>query len=130
MSVVNIFIKVIPHAEQRYPTVGDWFFSDDTLFITVSNMGNDNYHYLVAYHEWIEAILCRAAGISEQDVTTFDKKFEEWREKGDVGEFDEPGNHPDAPYFQQHQVATKHEQRLARELGVDWNDYDKAVNSL
>jgi hypothetical protein len=130
MGLVNILIKVIPHAQQRYDTVGDWIFQGDTLFITISDMGDDRYNQLVGYHEYIEAILCKAAGIKEEDVTAFDIKFEEWRASGNVGAFDEPGNHNASPYYQQHQIATQYEMLLARELGVDWDAYDEAVNSL
>ena len=31
---MNVCIKIIPHKEQRYPTVGDWFFDvNGDLFI-------------------------------------------------------------------------------------------------
>jgi ASC-1-like (ASCH) protein len=130
MGIKRVEVKIIPHEKQRYPTVGDWLVNKDTLFIVVSDMKRDSYHHLVAVHEYTEAILCLQAGIDEQAVTDFDVTFELWREEGKVGEFDEPGNDPRAPYFKQHQAATEVEKCLAKALGVDWNAYDLAVNSL
>lgn len=130
MVLDRVIIQVIPHETQRYPTVGDWMFVGNILYISISEMDNDKYHQLVAVHEYTEAILCREAGISDQEVTTFDKEFEMWRKSGIVGEFDEPGNCEKAPYYKQHQAATEVEKKLAEVLGVDWNEYDLAVNTL
>lgn len=130
---MQIKVKVIKHKFQRYPTVGDWFFikegpeSGDVLHIRVSNMGNEDYENLVIVHEIIEAILCKKRNISEDSVTDFDLKFESERENGNE---DEPGNNPNAPYHKEHVFATKIERQIADELGVDWDEYDKAVNSL
>lgn len=130
MMLERIVIQVIPHDAQRYPTVGDWMFIGNVLYISVSNMGNDEYHMLVAVHEYTEAILCRQANITDEIVTTFDKEFEVWRKSGAVSEFDEPGDSPHAPYYVQHQAATEVEKKLAEVLGVNWNAYDMAVNTL
>lgn len=126
----RVVIQVIPHEAQRYPTVGDWMFMGDILYISISDMGNDKYHSLVATHEYTEAILCKEVGITDEEVTAFDREFEMWRKSGIVGEFDEPGNHEKAPYYKQHQAATEVEKKLAEVLGVDWNAYDLAVNTL
>lgn len=128
--IKDVDIKIIPHGQQRYPTVGDWLIVGERLFITVSDMGNDKYHTLVAVHEYQEAIMCHLAGIKETDVTNFDLQFEQWREEGKVGEFDEPGDDPRAPYRKQHELATVIEKSLAVALGVNWDEYDLAVNSL
>lgn len=130
ITIKRIEIKVIPHNMQYYPTVGDWIFNQDTLCIVVSDMKNDSYHLLITIHELIEAMLCRRAGIADADVTNFDMQFEAWRRRGTVGDFDEPGNDPRAPYYEQHQKATEVEKKLAEILGVDWDVYDLAVNSL
>lgn len=130
MDLRRTEIKIIPHKAQRYDTVGDWIFSGEALLVTVSDMKNNHYHFLVSVHEQIEAMLCAKAGIKEEDVTNFDMQFEQWRDVGQVGEFDEPGNDPRAPYYIQHKLATKIEMELADILGVNWNEYDLAVNSL
>ena len=132
----EIIVRKVLHLQQRYPTVGDWWFdpeeeySGGALQIKVSIMGNDHYETLVAIHEIIEAILCKSRGISESDVTAFDVQYESDRDKGLHEETSEPGNDPAAPYYREHQFATKVERLIADELGVDWDEYDKAVNTL
>lgn len=130
MILDRVVIQMVPHDSQRYPTVGDWMFLDNILYLSISDMGDDKYHQLVAVHEYVEAILCRESGVTDTEVTAFDKEYENWRLEGKVGEFDEPGNDPRAPYYKQHQAATEVEKKLAEVLGVDWNAYDMAVNTL
>ncbi len=130
MDLNTITIRIIPHDMQRYPTVGDWIFDNDTLTIHVSDMGDSKYHMLVAVHEYVEAFLCREAGISEEEVTAFDKEYERMREAGEVDKDAEPGNDGRAPYYEQHHMASIVEMKLARVLGVDWNEYDKVLRSL
>lgn len=125
-----ITIRFIPHSAQRYITVGDWFYRYTTLHIRVSNMTKIEYNVLVAVHEIVEALLCQRAGIKEEDVTAFDKLFEERRAQGLVGSTEEPGDDPKAPYYTQHQIATHVERFLAKALSIDWEAYDHAVNSL
>ena len=122
-------IKIIPHKEQRYETVGDWFFNPDNsrLTIRVSNMQNAKYEFLVALHEQVEAMLCLERKINEKDITLFDMVYEAERQEGD---FSEPGDSSNAPYKKEHFFATNIERLMALELGVSWEDYEKAVNSL
>lgn len=125
---MKIQLKTIPHMHQRYETVGDWqILKDGSIQIDVSDMGNEDYAFLVAIHEAIEVWLCRKRGITDEAVTAFDVAFEEIRAEGDVSE---PGDHPDAPYRKEHFFATNIERIIAEELGVDWSVYDKAVNDL
>lgn len=128
---MDISVKVIPHSEQRYETVGDWWFDEDgTLQIRVSRMADDRYNCLVAIHEAIEAILCRNHGITAEAVDAFDKYFEAKRDRGEVGADEEAGEDEDAPYRWEHFFATKIEYLFAAELGVAWQDYDAAVHAL
>lgn len=129
-KLAAVIIRFIDHACQRYPTVGDWFWRHTTLQIRISDMQNHKFNMLVAVHEYIEALGCWEADVDEKDVTAFDMKFEQEREKGLHGPTDEPGDDPAAPYFQQHQLATNVEKYLAIQLGVDWEEYDAKVNSL
>jgi hypothetical protein len=124
-----IDVKVIPHKQQRYETVGDWYFNKDNnrLTIRVSAMRNRNYEFLVALHEQVEAMLCIERGICEKEITLFDMKFEANRKDGNT---DEPGDDPLAPYRKEHFFATNIERLTAAELGIDWGEYEKAVNSL
>lgn len=128
--VKAIAIRFIPHATQRYPTVGDWFFDGRILRVLVSDMKNFEYNLCVAVHEIVEAVLCDRANVKEEEVTAFDIEFEKRRALHLVGPFDEPGDDPQAPYYSQHQVATSVEKTLAKALGLNWEEYDAAVNSL
>lgn len=125
---MNIQIKTIPHKEQRYETVGDWTFEKNgDITIYISDMGNWKYEALVAVHELMEVLLCKDRKITQKEVDDFDKKFESKRKKGNE---DEPGNDPDAPYYEEHQFASMIEEDLARQLNVKWDKYNKKVNSL
>lgn len=127
---MNVHIEVIPHSDQRYPTVGDWFFEGGELMIRVSDLGNWRYQMLVAVHELSEALMCKEHGVSQAAVDRFDKKFEKERVTGLRGPFDEPGDDSSAPYRKEHGIATGIERILAAELNVDWNKYADAIESL
>jgi hypothetical protein len=123
-----IRVSVIDHKQQRYPTVGDWFIrGKNRIVVFVSKMTNPDYIFLVAMHEIYEGYLCLRRGISEKDVTRFDVEFEAHRTNGHC---EEPGDDPRAPYFREHQAATAIEKMMAKELGVDWEEYDKTVATL
>jgi len=125
---VKIIIETIPHDQHRYSTVGDWHKDPDgTLRVKVSDMGNDKYALLVGLHEVIEQALCNERGITDEQVTAFDNKFEVEREDGEHTDMDEAGDDPRAPYRKEHFFATNIERLLAAELGVDWKQYDKTV---
>lgn len=129
--MLNVTIRTIPHEEHRYPTVGDyWDGHLGTKIIRVSEMCNEDYELLVAVHELIEQHLCKKRGIKEPDITAFDVKFEKERDEGKHPADAEPGFDPKAPYVKEHTFATKIEKLLAKELGVDWDTYDKTVMSL
>jgi hypothetical protein len=124
--MLKINIKSIPHKKQRYNTVGDYWAKNGREQIRISNMQNWRYELLVAIHEIIEAFLCKDREISEGKIMDFDIKFEELRTSKNA----EPGMHKNAPYREEHKFATRVERMLARELGVNWKKYDKAVSSL
>ena len=128
---MKINIETIPHEKQRYPTVGDWWWDNDgTIQIRVSEMYNEKYEFLVALHECVEIMLCKERGITEEEVSDFDIKFEAEREMKQHSEEDEPGDDDRAPYKSEHFFATNIERQMALELDVDWNQYDSAVVSL
>ena len=123
-----IQLRTIPHAQQRYETVGDWrILPDRSIQIDVSDMGNEDYAFLVAIHEALEVWLCQKRGITDEAVTAFDIEFERNRPEGDESE---PGDAPGAPYRKEHFFATNIERMIAAELGIDWREYEKAVVSL
>lgn len=122
---MNVTIKTIPHIDQRYDTVGDWWFDDaGDLHLRVSAMGDWRKEALVAFHELAEVLLCKDRGITAETVDAFDMAH---AERGDGVE---PGDDPAAPYRAEHFFATTVERLLAAELGVDWVEYDAAVGAL
>lgn len=119
---MRIVIETIPHAEQRYPTVGDWWVDQaGTWQIRVSEMGNEKAAFLVGIHELVEMATCLSDGVTQEEVDKFDRHY--------AGE-GEPGDDMDAPYWKQHQLATTVERQAAQWLQVDWNEYEKLVDSL
>ena len=51
---MRIILTTIPHDCQRYETVGDWLTAHGQLrHVRVSEMGNEDYAFLVGLHEMI-----------------------------------------------------------------------------
>lgn len=125
---MKIIIETIPHDQQRYPTCGDWQWTDpDTLSIKVSQLSDWRRGACVAIHELAEVLMCKQDGVTEQAVDEFDKNFEANRAEGNE---DEPGDDPAAPYRKQHFTATNIERILAQALGVDWKEYEDEICAL
>lgn len=128
---MKIYIEVIPHKQQAYDTCGNWWFNmEGDLEIRVSDMDNPDYEFLIASHEMKEAKLCHKFGISERKITEFDEQFERERKQGLHAEDDEPGDSPDAPYREYHFFATSLERLEAQAMGVNWEEYEKAIIAL
>lgn len=128
---MRIVIETIPHDQQRYDTVGDWHRgADGTVHIKVSELPTKNalfpekFAFLVALHELVEWALCESAGITTSKVDTFDW---DWVPHDGI---EEPGDDADAPYFEQHQMASGIERTVAAALGVNWVEYEAAINAL
>jgi hypothetical protein len=126
---MKINIETIPHGEQRYPTVGDyWDDEAGVVQVRVSDMKDWRYEALVAVHELVEMFLTKHRDIAEPCISEFDIKFEQSREQALLT--GEPGDHPNAPYRREHFFATNLERLLSAELGVDWFEYDRDVDAL
>ena len=97
----SVVISFVPHAVQRYDTVGDWYFDGGRLVICVSQDHPDYTTAIeqeaVALHELTEALLCYHAGVTQKMVDDFDFAWTDGKA--------EPGDCNDAPYFRQHQTA-------------------------
>ena len=120
---MRIQIETVPHGQQRYETTGDWWWDpDDTPQMRVSALDDWRHGVLIAVHELVEALLCKAHGVSMEAV-------DEW-DMGQGKELDEPGDDPRAPYHREHEFAGCVERLLAHELGIDWNDYEDALDAL
>ena len=102
-------------------------FDKERINIVVSDMKNPDYEFLVAVHELIEAWLVRKRGISEERITEFDIAFEKARPEDDLSE---PGDEPDAPYQNEHCIATGVERILCAAMGIPWKEYDETVGNL
>ena len=125
---MKINIQTIPNSEQRYITTGDyWIDSDGTWQIRVSDLGDWKKELLVAIHELAEQAICLSKGIKEEDISAFDIEFEKNRTEGN---FDEPGDDRNAPYADEHCIATSIERLMSVSLGLKWKDYDDAVNNV
>ena len=122
-------ISQVPHRKQRYETVGDWIPGRPAQ-IRVSRMKDQRYVFLVALHEMIEYELCKMLGSSDREVVAFDVNFEAERRMNLHPIDAEPGDHPKAPYRNEHEFATMIEMMVAHKLGVSWSDYEKTVLSL
>jgi hypothetical protein len=128
MEIQNINIKIIPHQDHRYTTVGDWFFSPDgTMEIRVSKLSDWRRQLLIAVHELCEVAICTHDGVSAEVVDKFDIEYEKNRHPDNE---DEPGDDPSAPYVKQHCIATGIERVLAASLGVNWKTYEVELGEL
>ena len=125
---MRINIEVIPHEQQRYPTVGDYWFEDGVQQVRVSHLPDWRYEILVAVHEIVELALTRHRGIPEGVISDFDVEFERLREARLRS--GEPGDHSDSPYRREHFFATNLERLLAGELDVNWFEYENYVDGL
>jgi hypothetical protein len=120
-----VTITSIPHKDQRYLTVGDWYTTKfGVTNIRVSKLSSWRSEFLVAVHELIEYVLCRHAGITQQQVDRFDKKHEKEQVEVELGDLKR------APYRRQHCVATGIERILAAELDVPWDEYERELIKL
>lgn len=125
---MKILIETIPHEQQRYTTVGDWYYEPDgTLRIKVSTLSDWRREMLVAVHELVEVLTCKLDGVTQEEVDRFDMQFERDRPEGNE---DEPGDSPTAPYREQHCLATGIERILAARWGVDWAPYEDELAAL
>lgn len=124
---MRIVIETVPHKDQRYPTVGDWWRdADGTMQIRASDLPDARMALLIAFHELIEAHLCEQRGISEESVKSFDLQHQ----ADDDPWVNDPGHCPEAPYHKEHVFAECLERLFALELGVNWHSYESACLAL
>lgn len=140
-TIREIYISTVPMQEQRYNTVGDWYFAEGKLIISVSDTGDWKQNMCLALHEFVEACLCTAATpqVTPAMVDSFDFA---WTQPGakHLPEFEEPGDDVNAPYHLQHRVATQlemdfFEEFLPRTDGVKdrhaaWLSYEDKLDDM
>jgi hypothetical protein len=129
-KLADIHIKVIPHEDQIYSTVGNWRWVNGSLLIEISELGDADSELDVAIHELIESRLCQKHGITEHVVTQFDILFEHERESGKHSADDEPGSDKRSPYRDEHESAEFVERAAASVLGPDWFKHSKQIAEL
>lgn len=118
-----ISIARVPHSQQRYNTLGDWYYdSDGNLFIIVSKLGSTDMESCLIIHELTEALLCAGHGISQPVVDKFDL--------GLGSTLDEPGDDPRAPYHLEHMYASVAERQLALALDISWPAYEARCDEV
>jgi hypothetical protein len=124
---MRINIKTIPHCKQRYEACGDyWIDKNGAIQIRISEC-NDTAEWLVALHELTEIFLCIQKNVPFESIDKFDIKFEKNR---DADSTEEPGDATDAPYRDQHCLATAVERMICGYLGISWKLYENSLNEL
>jgi hypothetical protein len=109
MPCFSIVVKAIYHEEQRYDTVGDWWFEDDCLHVRVSRVLSQTEQWCVALHEIVEALLCKHKYGTSATCIVDKWDFSHMRAK-------EPGELKNCPYKREHTIASIAEQILELEL--------------
>lgn len=128
---MNITLKTVPLSGIRNQQAGDWKINPDgSLEILAPDSLRQDHSFLILIHELIECYLCKRRRITDEEVTAFDALFEEERLLGKHSAEDENGDDPRAPYAAEHFVATNIERQIARELSVQWNEYEDAIEAL
>jgi len=125
---LHVVINTIPHKDQHYETVGDYWQRGGVVTINVSELGDWKKELLIAIHELVEYGLIKDRNIPIEKIDAFDIEYENNRQEGDTTS--EPGDDENAPYYKEHQFATQVELMMAKELKIDWADYEEAANSL
>lgn len=119
----NIDIQFIPHEEQRYNTIGDWWVDErGALHIRVTSLPHVGSMVAIAAHELVEWWLCQLAGITQTEVDAFDI---EWEKHNDLE--GEPGDDPAAPYHTQHCFATAVERIVVAASGINWTEHEQEM---
>jgi hypothetical protein len=127
--MMEIYARTLNEHEEHecgYPTCGDWDWHNDKMFVTVDRMDEAS-EFAVMIHEMVEGFLCRQHGITSNDVSSFDRIFENETVMGAHMKDDEPGADPRSPYRKEHEIATLIEMIVLRELGKAWPEHCKAV---
>ena len=118
---MKVIIETVSHISQRYNTIGDWQWENGNLYIKVSDMGDWRKEFLVGLHEAIETMLCKAAGVTEEEVDAFDLSHPE---------IHEPGDEETCPYHPMHMRAIGIEEMVMNYLNIDCASYEKVMEDL
>ena len=124
---MNIHIEVIDESSHRpFISGADWFFDGNgDLQVRVSKLSDWRREMCLAFHEAIEAVLCKFNGVSQQAVDDFDKQYDATH-ASDLN----AGDDPLAPYAHEHSIATAVERIIAAECRVQWKEYDDELAAI
>lgn len=126
MKKQQINVEIVPLKEQRYDTLGDYYFKKGVLHFKITDTGNPFYNKLILIHELVEQTLTEAKGIKEQQILRHDLEFEKLIKDGKVDPNSEPGEHKNSPYRQEHLLAEIVEKlmlnHLNRETFTEYNN--------
>ena len=91
----------------------------------------EDYEFLKMIGRVVQEKLCKNRQISQESIDEWDKSFEEARAMFPTifGETNS-GDHPKAPYHNEHLFASRVEQSIAMELGINWEEYSKTVEAI
>jgi len=118
-------IEAFPPGQMRYKTAGDWYYIGNILHVNVVKMEDGRHEFLLAVHEFVEAMLCRFRVIDQKLVDKWDSEHPDGE-----GIYPESGDIPGCPYRRDHRIAMIIEQQLAHELGIDWFAYEEKLDQL
>ncbi len=111
---IKINIKTVKPGTLPFNRVGDWTWRGETLQISVNDMSEERYEWLLAVHEVVEAFLCKFRGITEQAIDKFDKDHNgAWL--------------PEGPGYPEHLFATGVESIIAAMVGITIDTYEKEI---
>lgn len=128
MKKQQIQIEIVPLKEQRYETLGDYFFKKGVLHFKITDTGNPLYNKMILIHELVEQTLTEAKGIKESQILRHDLEFEKLIKDGLVDSDAEPGEHRNSPYRQEHLTAELVERLILTNLNqMTFAEYDKQI---
>lgn len=112
--------KDVAPGAMRYKTVGDWQASDELLEVQVLHTEDWRASAALFLHEYIEAMLCRSAGISTDQVDA-------WDTGPGAKQSTEPGDAPNCPYREHHRFAENLERLFVAQLGLTWREHEEEI---
>lgn len=113
----NLNLKTIPHRDQRYDVLGDYWTEGGVIQFRVSSIGAADYEFLIFIEALIEKQLARRMGITEQMIEAWDLAHE-----------DEPdaAAREDCPYRDAFLIAQGFQRAIATKLGVNWSHFEES----
>ncbi len=133
LACFGLYVHVVPYAQMRYPSAGDWLTDETGIRIIVADTGSWRCNFLVALHEIVEAWLCRRHGITQEEVDQWDMvtwpKYMKTSQTRQI-DSDEPGDHPNCPYRREHRIASRVERVASWLLLVNWTKYEQRLEAL